>query len=498
MNKKITIAIIAFIGVVVVSTGVYFALKKPTPVGLQNNKPVSQNGKCGDGICDAKEKANPNLCSQDCTQSAASSNGSKPSVSTGNKINVADPDSPFGVTVGESSYQNYQEFSNLGVKYARLSEKVGAWQIVEPQPGQFQWNYDDAIRNFNNSGIKPVINIKALSNWANPPVGNKKYGLPKDLNAYSNFVKKLVERYDGDGIDDAPGSPKVEYWQIDNEVDAKFMAWDDTPENYAILVDTSYKAIKEANPDAQVVLSGVQNPSNFSTGYFSTVLEKTNSFDIFDVHIYGLKDQYENHMFEDLSLSDYLAQIRQKIGNKPIWATEVATFVGSMKNKNDGSTVNQTEKDQATELLKRYVYYKKSGIDIIFWSNWRIGNANDWIKRGGNPMLSYYTFEKTIEILEGSDWKNIQKIQESDDIYIYKFTKNNKSIWVAWNDNPDQKQVTISNITSQQIKLTEAVPKYDSGSQVTDYNSAFNAATKTVTGGAVNIAVGISPVFVEE
>jgi len=71
MNKKIAITILVAVVVIFASVGVYFALKKPTPVGLQNNKPVSQNGKCGDGICDAKEKANPNLCPKDCNNENA-------------------------------------------------------------------------------------------------------------------------------------------------------------------------------------------------------------------------------------------------------------------------------------------------------------------------------------------------------------------------------------------------------------------------------------------
>ena len=110
-----------------------------------------------------------------------------------------------------------------------------------------------------------------------------------------------------------------------------------------------------------------------------------------------------------------------------------------------------------------------------------------------------------VEILDGSDWSNIQTVQEKDGVYVYKFTKpfddtqgrQSKPIWVAWNDNSAEKQITISGITSTQIKTTEAVPKYTSGKEVTDYSTAFNTETKAVSGGKVTLTLKDKPVFVE-
>lgn len=99
--------------------------------------------------------------------------------------------------------------------------------------------------------------------------------------------------------------------------------------------------------------------------------------------------------------------------------------------------------------------------------------------------------------MDGSDWNNIQTIQEKDGVYIYKFTKNNKPIWVAWNDNSTSKQVTISGTTASSVKVTEAVPKYESGKEVTNYSTAFNSETKTVQNGKIKITLKDIPVFVE-
>jgi len=100
--------------------------------------------------------------------------------------------------------------------------------------------------------------------------------------------------------------------------------------------------------------------------------------------------------------------------------------------------------------------------------------------------------------MEGIDWNDIKIIQESDGVYIYQFSKNGRPFWVAWNDNSESKQTTLSNITSSQVKITQAVPKYESGKDVTDYNTAFATEIKTVQNNTASVTLGDVPIFVEE
>lgn len=48
--------------IIAAGMGAYFIFQKPTP--------QPQIGKCGDGVCDEFERANPNLCLKDCTITA--------------------------------------------------------------------------------------------------------------------------------------------------------------------------------------------------------------------------------------------------------------------------------------------------------------------------------------------------------------------------------------------------------------------------------------------
>jgi hypothetical protein len=102
-----------------------------------------------------------------------------------------------------------------------------------------------------------------------------------------------------------------------------------------------------------------------------------------------------------------------------------------------------------------------------------------------------------VEVLEGSDWKNIATVQEQDGIYIYKFTKQGTPIRVAWNDSSVTRTITISGISLDRVKTTEAVPKYESGKDVADYTTAFRTDTLVVTKGSVALTLGQRPIFIE-
>ena len=101
------------------------------------------------------------------------------------------------------------------------------------------------------------------------------------------------------------------------------------------------------------------------------------------------------------------------------------------------------------------------------------------------------------EILDGSDWDNIEIIQESGGIYIYKFIKNNKPIWVAWNENDNERQITISNLDFNEVLVTETIPKYNSGNDVSNFNNAFNSENKTTNNGKITLTLGETPVYIQ-
>ncbi len=83
---------------------------------------------------------------------------------------------------------------------------------------------------------------------------------PDQLGEFAQFVRATVERYDGDGINDAPGSPVVTYWNCTTSLTPAYVLGDDWHKGwrvrateYAEMLSVAYEAIKQANPKAQVL-----------------------------------------------------------------------------------------------------------------------------------------------------------------------------------------------------------------------------------------------------
>ncbi|MBI3754621.1 MAG: hypothetical protein HY265_00455 [Deltaproteobacteria bacterium] len=543
MSKLIAPIIITVI--IVVGIGAFSILQKPAFPEPRTNK------LCGDGICDANEKANPNLCPQDCQGQTTAQQKNQPTATpttsqtqppSGLSIPATPSaplssakDSPFGMHPAHISMQDstYKEAKDIGVKWHRPSMYM-VWSAVQKDLNSQNYNFTAFDKYY--GGVQSGINI--LANITSRMKQESEYTLansflPTDEQKYLNFVKAVVERYDGDGIDDMQGLKNpILYWQVGNEPNNKGGVKD-----FAKLQKITYQAIKEVCPQCKVLIGGAAQPIDtlglktlgfvsktddyfyeFGKSYESYLKELNGEgFDIFDFHWYGEADGDYRKLGAVYEQIKILLK-KYGFGNAPVWITEMGAYSGEPSDKSPkGEKLfsYQTETQQAADYLKRFVYPLSLGIEKIFPAFGLIEGfkGNDgyfdhtgfiYEGKGSNDLgygvkkLSYYTYKKMVEILEGSDWNNIQTIQESDGVYVYKFQKGGKKIWVAWNDNPAEKQITITGIGAQQVKITEAVPKYESGKDVTDYSTAFNTETKSASNGKITITLKDKPVFVEE
>lgn len=436
----------------------------------------------------------------------------------------------------------YKHVQDIGVRWVRLNSDI-YWSMVQPtlehrKNGIFNWTTIDMFHGRVPSDVNILGTIDARPWGSNDPTFKPytwDFADEEMERYYIKFVQETVERYDGDGIKDMPGlkSP-IKYWQVSNEPALRPLVerWEDVetvrenlkknldPQGFSRLVEITHKAIKDKNPEAKIALAGLAGGHGFVSKdpltfrevheFYLPILKNLSGkyIDIFDIHYYGDKGEYDEYQGMKLAYDFFRRELDQNgYQNTEIWFTETA----APSNKPFG------ERFQAVNLFKRYVYSLSFGAKKIFWWNMiegegplladnqpsdHFGLIYDGIGNGdpgyGTKKLSYYTYKKMVEVLEGSDWDNMQTIQESDGLYIYKFTKNNKPIWVAWNDNSGEKTITISGISSSSVKITEAVPKYESGKDVADYSTAFNTETKTASGGKITITLGDKPVFVEE
>lgn len=436
--------------------------------------------------------------------------------------------SPFGIQGFTEEINNnyFIDAKDAGVKYIRIDGTNSmAWDLVEKNKGVYNWTKTDELASkLSQNNFIIIWTTKSFNKWdqnVQDPSGNLK--MPKDMTAYTDFISAAAERYDGDNINDAPGSPVVNYWQIENEVDGNF--WDDTPANYATVLRESYESIKNANPNAKILISGISVPDGFY--YFhKSVLDELSKypdtyFDVLDVHWYESAGDYKMHPVGNYALAGFITDLKSNLdsfgyGNSGIWFTETGTYSGShVKDMLGNTKPAQSELIQASELLKRYVYFTGHGVEKIFWHHMQEGTSVagfdgyfsnvGLIYNGqgsddlgyGVKKLSYYSYKKMAEVLEGSDWKNTAIVQEQDGIYIYKFTKQGTPIWVAWNDSSVTRTITISGINGARVVVTETVPRFSSGKDVVDYATAFRRDTLNASNGTIVLTLGENPVFVE-
>lgn len=460
-----------------------------------------------------------------------SSNVDKQALGGNDKKNILEQytggleDSPFGFHPALS----YSEAEKIGTQWTRGGNfPYLFWSMVDSQktgdPAQFKWqgktrghdgmvgsaSFDyDVIFDVQQTGLSMVLNIQpepVKGAYSKPDSW-----LPVDETAYLAFVKEAVRRYSF-----------VDYWQVGNEPNLSDVR---NLRDFDELQRITYEVIKEVNPQAKVLMGGVagnMSLSDMNDSYFEPILKKLQGkyVDIFDVHLYGdakggTSTTSEGRMlgYRDFkTVHDYYRNLLDKNGFKdvPIWSTEMGTFSGKWAM----TGLEQTEVEQATDLIKRWVLLLSLDVKKVFWAMGLTEGFGEWdndffdltglvyggrdgVHGLGEKKLGYYTFKLMTEKLEGSDWGSVKTIQEKDGVYIYKFTKKGKSIWVAWDDNKQEKQITISGIVSEQVTVMESVPKYKAGKDVVSYDTAFNIETKKVDANKITLTLKNTPVFIE-
>jgi hypothetical protein len=160
------------------------------------------------------------------------------------------------------------------------------WSQVEPRPGEYRWDTVDAVLNqVAGTELELWLTVCCSSPWATREVTDFLPPSPAhDQSAYREFVRRLVSHCRG----------RVRFWQCDNEPSNVGLTWAGTAEEYVGQLSTMYAAVKQADPDAFVVLGGcgfdalTDAPDGSARRFFRHVLDRgRDSFDLFSVNLYG-------------------------------------------------------------------------------------------------------------------------------------------------------------------------------------------------------------------
>jgi len=371
-------------------------------------------------------------------------------------------DSIFGVQMYNDSRPDSQYYNSLMGSGATWLRAAILWRILEPTdttPDAYNWSFSDktiAAGQIGASGMKIIGTIESAPAWAVMDTGKPDGPLrPETLPSFAEFVAAVVERYDGDGWQDAPGSPVVDYWEFYNEPDRRLNTsdgrWGLHGAEYAQMLSVVYPVVKAQNPDAQVLLGGLaydfftEQGGPFNRAFLDDVLAAGGGayFDIFNFH--GYPSFAYNWLPPGttaagpglLEKANYLHNKLTALGiDKPFIVTEAGWH------SNNPPNAHSSEEIQSRYVAELFVQSLAADIDAMIW--WMLydpggGGWDNGLVTMDNPprqKLSYTAYQTIVNMLTGLEFSRTLTQAEigNNAVEAHQFTDpaDGGALYVAW------------------------------------------------------------------
>lgn len=265
-----------------------------------------------------------------------------------------------------------------GIDWVRLN---WSWKDIEPEQGQLNYSQFDLVAQAaaaHDIHLLPLLTAVPL--WAStaPEALKQRYGglapvdryRPADPEDWLLYVARAVERYDGDGYEDAPDSPRISHWQIWNEPNlTQFWPPEPDPNAYFELLAPTAEVIRKADPTATIVLGGISGTGvkEDGTGYLQQLyaLGAAPYFDVVAVHHYihpalGTGELLRVTLETTRAMMDAYDDTET-----PLWLTEI----GWSDAPNAWGLRTAAPEEIAAWLTE--VYTTPLPVEKIFWYNFR-------------------------------------------------------------------------------------------------------------------------------
>lgn len=183
------------------------------------------------------------------------------------------------------------------------------WSEVEPRPPvsdvrHYDWSFLDAImRKLHKNGMNAKIQVFTESKWASINPQEQRAPVKKEhLPSWYEFIENLVERYDGDGKDDAfqMESALLRILVVSGEVEAlpHWSACGGTAQDYDSFLSATTERVKRASNEVLVARAG----TNF--GRFFDAVKQEDSFNITRKRLSTEHKKWSNFFQTSLSKED--------------------------------------------------------------------------------------------------------------------------------------------------------------------------------------------------
>lgn len=381
-------------------------------------------------------------------------------------------DSPFGFHPALVSGKGgpFAAAREIGVRWHR--GLYAYWVLVQPaqediDKGVFHWERNDREWGAVPEGMAIFANLglpERTGEKGDPRRSSWKLNQTEE--AYLSFVRAAVERYDGDGRNDMPGlKVPIRHWQVENEPD---LGGNRDWEGFARIQAISFKAIKEACPEAVVAMGG-QTGGGIPVfdAFYAPILEKLGGkcVDVYDLHYYG------DAKLDWLGVQKVYEHIRKRLDElgyaaTEIWITEIGSYSGrpgdeeSRRDPRDPEPPMrrrplpaQSEREQARDVVKRHVWPLALGVKKVFWAfglmegfkhddgyfdhtGFLYDGEFDGDPERGTPKLAYFAYRRMTELLDGADWSRAGRLELGAGVYAVRVPRGKGTVTIVWRDPP--------------------------------------------------------------
>lgn len=426
----------------------------------------------------------------------------------------------FGVqTYGDIQPGSTYYDSLIGTNASWLRNAV-IWNHVEPinvTPDAYNWASTDtrfSVARQDFGGVNIIGTIANNPAWAAPAQQGVLY--PTALNDFAEFISALVERYDGDGFNDAPGSPVINYWEFYNEPDnssdsignpnyTEPMHWGDHGVEYANMLATIYPVVKAANPQAQVVLGGLaldwfeDDGGPFVASFLDDVLAAGggNYFDVMNFHSYpAFYYNWTNNFGPGLlGKAEYVRGILANHGwEKPMVVTEA----GWMSNDTPGSLIPGSPEIQSRYVVELFTESMAADLDMMIWwllfdPSFPYPSMNGLVTQPPVvPKMSYYVYQNVVAELGTAHFVRSLSTNETGhslmEAYLFNDNVLRRELYVAWLNPVTSSETALLHITAPAATVRDSLTGLATLVQDGDDGSVD---------GQITVNVGANPLYVE-
>ena len=219
------------------------------------------------------------------------------------------------------------------------------WEIIEPEPGEFNWAaYDaivEAVAEFDGD-LALVALLDGTPAWArHRDAPEHPFAPPESPAQFGDFARAVAERY-GD---------RVDFYQIWDEpnIEEHWGNLNPRPAQYVAMLDAAYQAIHAVDAEAMVIAAALaptteSGPDNINDPDYLRAIYEVGGGDSFDAAAakpYGFDSPPEVDVGE-LNFSRWILlreeMLRQGDGEKPLWGGNFGW--NSLPDRLDGRCIN--------------------------------------------------------------------------------------------------------------------------------------------------------------